>query len=172
MITLEKISPADFDGVYDEMECAFPREERRDREAARAVLTDNRYSLCHVIKDRERVGFLGYWALDGFTFLEHLAIFPQHRNKGIGGDVIAHAKQALSPFLLECEPPETEIAARRLAFYRRCGLLQNDHPYIQPSYHGGEEGVPLILMSYPTMLTNPDATVRAVYASAYGKEAL
>ena len=172
MITLEKISPVDFDGLYDEMEHAFPHEERRDREAARAVLADERYSLCHVTRDGERVGLLGYWSLDGFTFLEHLAIFPQHRNKGIGKNVIELAKKHLSPFLLECEPPETEIAARRLAFYRRCDLLQNDHPYIQPSYHENEAGVPLILMSYPTTLKNPDATVRAVYASAYGKDAL
>jgi GNAT superfamily N-acetyltransferase len=115
---------------------------------------------------------LGYWSLDDFTFLEHLAILPTHRNKGIGGGVIELAKKQLAPFLLECEPPETEIAARRLAFYRRCGLLQNDHPYIQPSYRENEEGVPLILMSYPTLLTNIEATVRAVYASAYGKDAL
>ena len=170
LTTLERISPLDFDEIYAEMALAFPPEERRDREAARAILDDPRYALYHVVHEKERVGFLALWVLDTFTFLEHLVIYPAHRNKGLGGKVITLAKQRFSPFLLECEPPDTEMAARRLAFYRRCGLVQNAHPYLQPSYREGGNGVPLLLMTYPLALTAPTQTVRELYALVYKKD--
>ncbi len=167
-IRLLPVLPKEFDAIFDEMERAFPREERREREAARALLSHPAYRLYHTENNGIRVGFLGLWVLTGFIFIEHFVTYPAYRNQGHGAQVLTLLGQQYGTLVLEAEPPETEIAARRLGFYARAGFLQNDSPYLQPAYRAGEAPVPLVLLSYPCVLADPAAVTAQIYRTVYG----
>ena len=156
----------DFAGIYNAMVEAFPREERRDRVTAEALLSTPCYRIYHAVRQGVRVGFIALWELGDFVFVEHFVIYPIFRCRGYGAQVLACLKERYTSIVLEAEHPETEIAVRRLAFYERCGFVKNSYPYLQPSYHG-EAPVPLVLMSYPTALTAPEAAVRQIHQTVY-----
>lgn len=166
---LVPVSDAEFDGVFDEMENNFIKEERRDREAARVLLGEPRYTFFHVEDEGERVGFITLWRLESTTFVEHFVTYEGYRNRGVGRRVLALLADTYGSLVLEAEHPETEMAARRLGFYGRCGFHRNDLPYIQPPYRDGGDGVPLILLSYPTPLADPHNTAREIYKTVYGR---
>ena len=167
---LEKLAAADFDGVYDEMEKNFIKEERRDREVARALLAEPRYTFYHVVDEGERVGFVTLWQLRDRVFVEHFVTYEAYRNRGVGKRALALLAERYGKLVLEAEPPETEMATRRLGFYGRCGFHENDLPYVQPPYRADEEEVPLILLSFPAPLSDPRATARELYETVYGRE--
>ena len=162
------VTDAEFDGVFEEMENNFVREERRDREAARALLGEPRYTFFHVEDEGERVGFITLWHLEATTFVEHFVTYEKYRNRGVGRRVLSLLADSYGSLVLEAEHPETEMAARRLAFYGRAGFVKNDYPYLQPSYHGGE-GVPLALLSYPAALADTAATAKMLKHAVYGQ---
>ena len=166
-VRLVPVTDAEFDGVFAEMENNFIREERRDREAARALLREPRYTFFHVEDEGERVGFVTLWRLDDTTFVEHFVTYEKYRNRGVGRRVMSLLADSYGSLVLEAEHPETEMAARRLGFYGRCGFYQNDLPYLQPPYREGGDGVPLILLSYPAPLSDPRATARELYQTVY-----
>lgn len=168
-VRLVPVSDAEFDGVFAEMEKNFIKEERRDREAARSLLGDPRYTFFHVEDRGVRVGFVTLWRLESATFMEHFVTYETYRNCGVGRRVLALLADTYGSLVLEAEHPETEMAARRLGFYGRCGFHKNDLPYIQPPYREGDEGVPLILLSYPTPLSNPRGIAREIYQTVYGQ---
>ena len=165
---LVKIKEEEFDVVYDELEANFPIEERRRREDARAMLDRSEFDFLHVIEGGERVGFITLWYLDGFIFAEHFVTYEKYRSQGLGGRVLELLRERCPTLVLECEHPETPMAARRVGFYRRHGFCENEIEYHQPSYHGGD-GVPLMLMSCPAPLEDAHTAVREIYAKVYGK---
>lgn len=167
MIRFVELKAEEFDTVWGYMEESFPYEERRDREDARAALQEPFYRFYHIERDGLRVGFITVWSLGALSYIEHFAIYREHRGEGIGSLALELAKNCFRHLVLEVEPPESEQARRRIGFYRRAGLhLHPDFAYLQPSYHGGE-GVPLLLMSYPTPLCDPEAVARTLYKEVY-----
>jgi hypothetical protein len=51
--------------------------------------------------------------------------------------------------LIEVELPETEMARRRIGFYKRLGFCpHHDIEYIQPPYSDGLSPLPLMLMTH------------------------
>jgi len=161
------IAACEFDSIYDAMTEAFPYEERRDRAVARALLAEPRYRIFHTVEEGVRVGFVTLWELDGLTFVEHFVTYPPYRNQGCGAAVIRLLQARYQGLVLEVEHPDTPLAARRQAFYRRCGFACNAYPYVQPSYHGGRAGVPLVLMSYPAALEDPASVKERLYREVY-----
>ncbi len=165
---LSPILPKNFDAAYALLEQSFPPCERRSRAAARALLSNPAYTLYHIEKDGERVGILGLWRLSELLFIEHFAIFPARRNQGLGLDTLRLLQESGTPLLLECEPPDTALAARRLAFYARAGFCENSVAYAQPPYRKGEASVPMRLLSWPAALLAPKPTVTELYRTVYG----
>ena len=167
---LIEIKQEEFDGIFAEMEKNFIPDERRDHADAKRVLSNPAYHVFHVVKDGEKMGFITVWCLDGVTFGEHFVIYERFRGAGVGARALALLQQKFDHIVLEVEHPETPMQARRLAFYKRNGFLENDYPYLQPAYRKGGREVPLILMSYPTPLEDPAAVAahirREVYESA------
>ena len=170
IVTLEKASVADFDTVFAAMQESFIPEERRDREDALALFDDPAYTVYHVVKDGVRVGFITVFALEGFTFAEHFVVYAAYRNGGIGSATLGALTSIHPRVILEVEYPETALQARRLTFYKRNGFCENDVPYIQPPYRKGDQGTPLILMSYPVPLSSPEAAIAQIYRHVYHKE--
>jgi ribosomal protein S18 acetylase RimI-like enzyme len=165
---LVPIESADFDAIYAKMEAAFIREERRDPAPARALLENPLYRVYHLAENGERVGFVTIWMLEGVTFIEHLAIDEQYRNRGFGAAALEVLKARFSQLVLEVEQPVTEMAARRIGFYERNGFYQNDYPYRQPSYREPGEEIDMILMTYPAPLEEPASVVAELYHRVYG----
>lgn len=128
---------------------AFPEEERRDMDVLHSLIqSEKRMCFCVIEHDSVAAGLLVYWDFDDFVFLEHFAVFESMRGKNIGGMLLEYVNKTFGKdIILEVEHPETEIAARRIGFYKRHGYRVVDMIYAQPSYR--EKGVhyPMLLMS-------------------------
>jgi len=166
-MTARTATVLDFDRIYSEMEKSFIPDEIREKDEAFKVLSKKEYIIYIFKENGEDVGFITIWELDNFAFAEHFVIFENYRNSGYGSRAIKLLQEKYPAIILEVEHPEDELKARRIVFYKRLGFLQNDYPYIQPSYRKGGEGVPLILMSYPNALDNCEKAVKDIYSSVY-----
>jgi GNAT superfamily N-acetyltransferase len=164
---LIKATKEDFKKIYDEMTHSFPKEEIRDFCDALTAFEDPAYAVYHTVKNGTRIGFITLWSLEGFAFCEHFVTYEEYRSKGYGKEVLEKLKSLYPILVLECEPPVTEIAARRLKFYERCGFIKNRNGYIQPSYRPGGDGVPLVIMSYPCELGDFHGAVKKIYSTVY-----
>ncbi len=129
----------DLEMIYNLYINAFPREERRSKQGFFMQPGMPGCSLDIIYQDAVYAGFCIWWQLEGFAFLEHLAVNPAMRGKKTGQKIMGKLRETVQgPLLLEIEPPTEGDALRRLHFYTRNGFFLLDKPYRQPSYHGGE----------------------------------
>lgn len=129
----------------------FPEVERREVEDLIRLLNaeESPITLEAILCKDDFVGFISYWHLPQFIYLEHFAIDPNKRSNGIGRQVIGQIQKRFSGarFVLEAEPPTDHITTRRIKFYERLGFTLSDIPYIQPSYRADGESIPLRIMT-------------------------
>lgn len=130
---------------------AFPPEERRAwADIARPAVEDCP-RLMAIYAGGVLAGLATLWELSIAVYVEHLAVDPSQRGSGIGAAAVRAlvSDAAPRPLLLEVEPESdaNPMAARRIGFYRRCGLEVLPGDYIQPPYGPGLPAVPLLLMS-------------------------
>lgn len=146
---LERMCPQEFAQVYSLLEASFPTEEIRTYEEQRALLDDPRYGIWVLHRaDGGILGLMAVWEFPEFAFIEHFAVDPAARNGGVGSAMLRTMTARLhTDICLEAEPPETELASRRIGFYRRGGFFANLYPYMQPSISGGRKPIPLVLMT-------------------------
>lgn len=155
--------------IYEE---SFPLDERRDYTQLVELLSRNdTFILQAICIDDEVVGMLSSWKLNGWLFIEHFAIAPACRGRGIGREVLlAFIERSKTPIVLEVEPPTDDYSRRRIDFYRSVGFVLHDtYRYIQPPYGEGREAVELRLMTYgaPTNC-NLDLLACMLHSSVYG----
>ncbi len=147
---LRKMNETEFDTIFSIMEMSFPIDEYRPYDEQRALLYDAKYCI-YVLADSDSAdlkGFIAIWQLEDFTFIEHFAVNPIYRNQGLGTLILQEIRQLTGcQFCLEVEPPQTDFAKRRIAFYKRNGFYLNDYPYMQPSISKGRQPIPLLIMS-------------------------
>lgn len=152
---IRKASKHDLQAIKAIYDGAFPIEERRpwDDFEQRATDSDPFFNV-DVVLDSDRVaGFISTWRLPMALYVEHFAIDPSIRGKGVGGMLLDHIiAGARHPVLLEVEVPDEstrpEMARRRIDFYRRHGLETIDGiDYVQPPYARNLPEVPMLLMS-------------------------
>lgn len=149
-ITCENKSDLEFiEKLYIE---SFPRNERRPiLEMHHLVKDERRFNLFLLeTKDNVRIGFVSYWLLNNFIFIEHLAVTSEFRNVGFGNKAVAELiKQTDLPLIAEIELPTTsDLANRREKFYKRLGFEIWNLPYKQPPYEDGFEAIPMYLVTY------------------------
>ena len=165
-----KLEKQEFDTVFDLMERSFPLEEYRLYEAQKALLQDPVYTI-YAVKEKEGIlGFAAVWELEDWLFLEHLAVEPAQRNRGIGAQLLQFLSERHC--CLEVEPPLTELACRRVGFYKRNGFFLNDYPYMQPSLGEGRSAVPLYIMTSGRTIT-PEEFAKLknlLYSRVYGQK--
>ena len=172
MLRFENVTEKTFSVVFEKMIAAFPYEERRVFSDQQSCMSDERFKFLQIFESSQAVGFTALWDLDGFLFIEHIAIDADKRSGGYGTKAIELIKSTFNkPVILEAEAPETEQQIKRIRFYERLGFKINDFPYEQPSYHGGE-GVPLKILSFPSLLTDVEFEnfISETRNSAYKKQ--
>ena len=149
------IDEAVFEEVWQLLEQSFPPCERWDRAGFLSEYENPEFRSL-VYRPEKLAGVLNYWDFGSFIYVEHFAVQPQLRGQGTGAMLMGELSRLADgrTFLLEAEPPsDSPIAARRIAFYERLGLLLNSHEYIQPAMGEDEQPVPLVIMSSPKALT-------------------
>jgi hypothetical protein len=62
--------------IYEE---AFPKKERRDLDAQKALFLSREYHFLVIRDVEEIVAFLAYWDFQDFVFIEHFAVTPKKR---------------------------------------------------------------------------------------------
>lgn len=154
---------------------AFPPEERRSLEEIRKLMLNEKKFRPHlIIENGQFAGILNYWELDGFIYVEHLATAPALRGGGIGGKALdLLSAQSSLPIVLEVEHPDTEIAGRRIGFYRRHGYtLWERKTYIQPPYGDDLPWLPLLLMVNGRLEEDKDfeRIRKDIYETVYHKQ--
>ncbi|HJA87637.1 MAG TPA: GNAT family N-acetyltransferase [Candidatus Parabacteroides intestinavium] len=151
MIALRRITRAE-DPVWNRLMTlykeSFPPEERRDMHQLEQMLAAVPEMFFNAVEeDGLLCGLASYWDLGDFYYMEHLAVFPEMRNRKIGQQILAYWQQHLhKPQLLEVEPAVEEMACRRIGFYERNGYAVLYKDYVQPSYTADEDACPLWIM--------------------------
>lgn len=150
--------PEIFDSLFELMEQSFPACERRTRAEHWAEFRRPQFhSLCYCPKGMI-AGFMNYWEMEDFLYLEHFAVSPELRGKGIGAELAEELKKlARGLIVLEAEPSEqSDMAQRRTRFYERLGFSVNPYDYLQPPISANQPPVPLRLLTYPRAVSQEE----------------
>ncbi len=146
------------------MMSSFPEDERRPIEEQRHLTDNDPHFHPHaIIHDGHLCGLANTWHFNGVRYIEHLAIMPSQRAHGIASDVLTILKAGGDPIILEVEPPMTDEARRRVAFYEHNGFRLLDRDYEQPwdDERGHVEQVKMDLMAWGD-IPNLDEVVEKV----------
>lgn len=148
----------DFDQIYKIMDESFPDAERRSYNEQFSLLEDEH---CKVFVKRNEKGeiiiFFIAWIFDDFCFGEHLATDKRYRNLGLGSKFFSSCVDKLpTPMIIEVEPPENDIAKRRINLYKRLGFHLNSYKHKQPALQEHTEPCDLLIMSYPKPLSKKE----------------
>ncbi len=156
MIRFIDVNEKTFDKVYNKMTAAFPYEERRDCFDQKECLKNSYFNFLEIYDNDIEVGFTALWVFRNYVYIEHIAIDEDKRGGGYGSKAIDLIKEKYNkPIILEAEAPVTDQQIKRIKFYERLKFNVNPFDYTQPSYHNGE-GVPLMILSFPNMLSNEE----------------
>lgn len=139
--------------LYEE---AFPENERRDFvELLQLLHTEKLFNVSTVFHKEIFIGFITFWRFRDFVYIEHFATDKTHRNKGYGGKIFQEIYNRYhGKVILETEPPDDEMAVRRIHFYEHLGMTLTDLPYIQPAYSSKQHSIPLRIMVGENISTN------------------
>ncbi len=138
---------------------SFPPNERwHEEDYAEAMRSNPLFQADGVWLDDRLAGIVFHWQGAGYRYIEFLAVMPHLRGQNIGSRIMREMIGRGERIILEIEPPVDEMTCRRLRFYEHLGLRLNDnYEYLHPSYHRPFQTYPLVLMSYPDLLTRNEA---------------
>lgn len=134
---------------------SFPYHEQREAPSRKRILTDDAYHFNLIYDEKTFVGLLLYWETEDFLYIEHFCVLPEMRGKRYGQTALSLLIDCGKPIILEIDPPKDDISRRRKNFYERSGFIENPYPHVQPPYHRGNDGTPLVIMTYPAMIDAP-----------------
>lgn len=150
----QKISSSDY--LFSEI-CqlyidSFPADERRSINQLKQILDSNsKFSIVAATNDDEFEGFASFWRFDEFVYIEHLAVNPNLRNRGVGKKFVEYIQGCFKndKIVIEVEPDTDSLTHRRIGFYIRLGFaLRKEVKYIQPPYSSNQNSLELWLMTY------------------------
>ncbi|MFT3704065.1 MAG: GNAT family N-acetyltransferase [Agriterribacter sp.] len=152
-------------------EQAFPPNERRPWNEQLTLIETGRLLAETISIDEAFTGFIFYWKLTDFVFIEHFSIADSNRGKGIGSKIIQLLADRFHTIVLEAEPQETNAdAARRIQFYIRSGFELFKEPYEQPPYIPGGpcHAMQLMHLQMDSSKTTFSAVKNEIYGKVYG----
>lgn len=159
-----------FDGFFSLLDASLPRDEHRSYAAQKALLDEQTYALLIGRLEGRVVAAMAVWEFVDLRYIEHFAVSSELRGQGIGGDMLRdYLARDTRRVVLEVEPPQTELARRRIGFYRRCGFSLSEFPYEQPPLNPGDSMLPLMLMSSGGQLSDAEAAgvKKTLYREVY-----
>lgn len=128
---------------------SFPENERRTLKQQKKIMNNRRYTVIPYLNRDEAIGFLAYWDLSDFIFIEHFAFSSKARGKGFGSKYLKRfLKKVDKPVVLEVEPVTDNITFRRICFYNKLGFKLNEYDYCQPAFEKDKQPVILQLMTH------------------------
>lgn len=120
-------------------------------------MTNHNYHFEVIIDDSKLIGFLFWWNLETFRYIDHFATSVAIRNQGLGKLILQQFMATNNkPILLEVELPETTINQRRIQFYERLGFKLTPHYYEVPSAEENQAPLQLLLMSSPKAISEQE----------------
>ena len=157
--------------LYNE---SFPPDERRElkdeEHLANFIKMKGGKSNAFAAKDGDLfLAFLSYWTFEGYTYIEHFAVVPEHRGKRIGALMLNHLFKEVSPnVLIEVEKPEGEEQKRRIKFYERNGFrVREEFDYTQPAYSSDKSPVEMLLMTHGDVDLHNRDSIREMLREVY-----
>jgi ribosomal protein S18 acetylase RimI-like enzyme len=128
---------------------SFPPDERRSYNQQKEIMKNDKYNVIPYLSNNKLIGFLAYWDLTDFIFIEHFAFSSKMRGMGLGSKYLKEfLNKVHGQVILEVEPISDDITLRRVGFYKRLGFELNRYDYYQPPFDKSKEPVNLQLMSY------------------------
>jgi len=156
-LRLKSTSDIYFNQAWQLYEEAFPPEERRSLNYQSRIMKNANYNFDVVLNQDQCIGFLLWWDLENYKYIDHFATSISQRNQGFGRLILEKfISNTNETILLEVELPNTRINKRRIKFYERIGFKLNQHYYEIPSSQEGQSPLQLLLMSYPSYLSTKD----------------
>ena len=154
---IRKLKWKDFDSIFQIIEASFPEDEYRAYDEQKALLNNKAYEVYTVSDSDDNTikAFIAVWEFDSFVFIEHFAVNPLYRNNDIGSEFLRKFVRMQGKMIcLEVEPPDNEMASRRIGFYKRNNFFLNKHSYTQPPISVGKNPVYLLIMTYGRYINN------------------
>lgn len=148
---------------------AFPPEERRSADGFSDLFQNRKASVTMVLEGETPLGYLIFWPLNGFLFLEHFEVFPQFRGQDVGSKILKKLSSLYPDIILESEPGHLDdTATKRIRFYKKNGFHTIKEDYIQPAYSTEKQSVNLWLMAnfFPISTNN---CIEEIYAHVYNQ---
>jgi len=174
MISLQKIEnvyDSNFEEVYDLYNSAFPQYQRRTWAGIESIFNKKPAFHCICVKsNNEFVGLIHYWTFEKFVYVEHFAVHPDFRNKGIGTSVMKEFLSKIElPVVIETETPRSLVASQRIHFYERLGFYMTTNFYMQPPYEGSQVMMSMLIMSNDYHFVNKHFTLikNTLYKEVY-----
>lgn len=169
--SIKNISDSKLSKMHNIYCSAFPVDEQRPWTSLLNKVAAGEILLYVALVGEDVAGMATIWHLDGFRYIEHLAVDQSLRGHGLGADMVRWLLSAeSSPVVLEAEPRGlSAMAARRIGFYERLGFTaHHDYNYIQPPYTPDSANVPLTLMTAGEPVPDLDAVTLSLYSRVYG----
>lgn len=139
-----------FREIYDQ---SFPLFEQRTESQQTKAFSSPHYRLKGYEEGEFLLGFISYWEFDRYIYIEHFAIHPAFRGKGLGQCILQKFIASVSRFvILEIDPIVDKVSEARLHFYQHCSFKENPYAHIHPPYRDGYTGHSLIVLSMPSEL--------------------
>lgn len=135
---------------------SFPYHEQRESVSQTEILSDDEYHFDLIYDEDVFVGLMLHWDTTDFIYVEHFCILPEIRNRRYGQRALGLLGQQGKKVILEIDPPIDTVSTSRKGFYERNGFAENPYLHIHPSYHKGNSGHNLVIMSYPTKITQTE----------------
>lgn len=174
---LKKLSLAEFDSIYTDMQQQFPANELKSLEYMRALLSGPHYTAWGAFEENGIVGYTIICSCNDSIFVEYLAVLAQYHSKGYGRQIIAQLTQVYPGcagcyFEVEHEDPQQPNTARRIRFYRSLGCRLVTDRYFLP-YPGGLLEMNLFYLPYHQQSQLPFQQVfsdlKTVFPLIYGR---
>lgn len=156
----EDLQLKDFDAFYNILLKNFPSKEIKDYNYMKETFINGNYKVLTLKEDDELIGILSYYQKVEFAFIDYFSIDGNRKGHGLGSKMLNYFLSSINKrVILEVEHPENEQSCRRIAFYRRNGLILNDqYDYFVPPVRNLKHRLYFHLMSYPIAIEPTEFT--------------